>query len=200
MFGGEISEKKVSVLSGGEKSRLAIIRLLLSPSNLLILDEPTNHLDLSSKAVLKEAIQNYDGTVLIVSHDRDFLEGLADKVLEFKDGGVVNHLGGMQEYIQKLQANATMESPQSPTSPDSSTTIEKSDGRIEYEQQKAQQREERRRQQQLTKVEDKIAQLEEQLTQIEQQLSHEATPQLLKEYEQTNQALEQAMSEWEQLI
>lgn len=200
MFGGEISEKKVSVLSGGEKSRLAMIRLLLSPSNLLILDEPTNHLDLSSKAVLKEAIQNYDGTVLIVSHDRDFLEGLADKVLEFKDGGVVNHLGGMQEYIQKLQANATMESPQSPTSPDSSTTIEKSDGRIEYEQQKAQQREERRRQQQLTKVEDKIAQLEEQLTQIEQQLSHEATPQLLKEYEQTNQALEQAMSEWEQLI
>lgn len=196
MFGGEISEKKVEVLSGGERSRLAMIRLLLSPSNFLILDEPTNHLDLSSKAVLKEAIQNYDGTVLIVSHDRDFLDGLVDKVFEFKEGGVVNHLGGMQEYIRKLQANAVGE--EAPTQ--SNQPLEKSEGRLDYEQQKAQQREERRQQQQLERIEATITQLEEQLASIEEQLSHQSTPQLLTDYDTTSKALQKAMAEWEQLI
>lgn len=196
MFGGEISEKKVEVLSGGERSRLAMIRLLLSPSNFLILDEPTNHLDLSSKAVLKEAIQNYDGTVLIVSHDRDFLDGLVDKVFEFKEGGVVNHLGGMQEYIRKLQANAVGE--EAPTQ--SNQPLEKSEGRLDYEQQKAQQREERRQQQQLERIEATITQLEEQLASIEEQLSHQSTPQLLTDYDTASKALQKAMSEWEQLI
>lgn len=196
MFGGEISEKKVEVLSGGERSRLAMIRLLLSPSNFLILDEPTNHLDLSSKAVLKEAIQNYDGTVLIVSHDRDFLDGLVDKVFEFKEGGVVNHLGGMQEYIRKLQANAVDE--EAPTQ--SNQPLEKSEGRLDYEQQKAQQREERRQQQQLERIEATITQLEEQLAFIEEQLSHQSTPQLLTDYDTTSKALQKAMAEWEQLI
>ena len=196
MFGGEISEKKVEVLSGGERSRLAMIRLLLSPSNFLILDEPTNHLDLSSKAVLKEAIQNYDGTVLIVSHDRDFLDGLVDKVFEFKEGGVVNHLGGMQEYIRKIQANAVCE--EAPTQ--SNQPLEKSEGRLDYEQQKAQQREERRQQQQLERIEATITQLEEQLASIEEQLSHQSTPQLLTDYDTTSKALQKAMSEWEQLI
>ena len=196
MFGGEISEKKVEVLSGGERSRLAMIRLLLSPSNFLILDEPTNHLDLSSKAVLKEAIQNYDGTVLIVSHDRDFLDGLVDKVFEFKEGGVVNHLGGMQEYIRKLQANAVGE--EAPTQ--SNQPLEKSEGRLDYEQQKAQQREERRQQQQLERIEATITQLEEQLASIEEQLSHQSTPQLLTDYDTTSKAFQKAMAEWEQLI
>lgn len=196
MFGGEISEKKVEVLSGGERSRLAMIRLLLSPSNFLILDEPTNHLDLSSKAVLKEAIQNYDGTVLIVSHDRDFLDGLVDKVFEFKEGGVVYHLGGMQEYIRKLQANAVGE--EAPTQ--SNQPLEKSEGRLDYEQQKAQQREERRQQQQLERIEATITQLEEQLASIEEQLSHQSTPQLLTDYDTTSKALQKAMAEWEQLI
>lgn len=196
MFGGEISEKKVEVLSGGERSRLAMIRLLLNPSNFLILDEPTNHLDLSSKAVLKEAIQNYDGTVLIVSHDRDFLDGLVDKVFEFKEGGVVNHLGGMQEYIRKLQANAVGE--EAPTQ--SNQPLEKSEGRLDYEQQKAQQREERRQQQQLERIEATITQLEEQLASIEEQLSHQSTPQLLTDYDTTSKALQKAMAEWEQLI
>lgn len=196
MFGGEISEKKVEVLSGGERSRLAMIRLLLSPSNFLILDEPTNHLDLSSKAVLKEAIQNYDGTVLIVSHDRDFLDGLVNKVFEFKEGGVVNHLGGMQEYIRKLQANAVGE--EVPTQ--SNQPLEKSEGRLDYEQQKAQQREERRQQQQLERIEATITQLEEQLASIEEQLSHQSTPQLLTDYDTTSKALQKAMAEWEQFI
>jgi ATPase components of ABC transporters with duplicated ATPase domains len=101
MFGGEASEKRVKVLSGGEKSRLAMIRLLLEPVNLLILDEPTNHLDMKSKDVLKEAIKEFDGTVIVVSHDREFLDGLVEKVYEFGDGKVREHLGGIFDFLQK---------------------------------------------------------------------------------------------------
>lgn len=101
MFGGEASEKKVRMLSGGERSRLAMIRLLLEPVNLLILDEPTNHLDMQSKEVLKEAINAFDGTAIIVSHDRDFLDGLVSKVYEFADGSVTEHLGGIYDYLYK---------------------------------------------------------------------------------------------------
>ncbi len=199
MFGGELSEKKVSVLSGGERSRLAIIRLLLSPSNFLILDEPTNHLDLASKAVLKEAIQHYDGTVLIVSHDRDFLDGLVDKVFEFKDKKVVNHLGGMQDYVRKLQAVA-VGNETSDESIKANDIPEKSEAKATYEEQKARQREERRRQQQLEKVEHRIEDIEARLAEIETQLSTKSTPQLLKDYDDTTKLLEQAMKEWEQLM
>lgn len=104
MFGGEASEKYVRYLSGGERSRLAMIRLLLEPVNLLILDEPTNHLDMVSKDVLKEAIKTFDGTVIVVSHDREFLDGLVDKVYEFADGNVREHLGGIYEYLQNKNA------------------------------------------------------------------------------------------------
>ncbi len=100
MFGGEAGQKKVKVLSGGERSRLAMIRLLLTPNNLLILDEPTNHLDMASKDVLKEAIQAFDGTVIVVSHDREFLDGLVSKVYEFADGKVREHLGGIYDFLQ----------------------------------------------------------------------------------------------------
>ena len=101
MFGGEDNQKKVKVLSGGERSRLAMIRLLLTPVNLLILDEPTNHLDMASKDVLKEAILAFDGTVIVVSHDREFLDGLVTKVYEFADGKVKEHLGGIYDFLQK---------------------------------------------------------------------------------------------------
>jgi ATP-binding cassette subfamily F protein 3 len=104
MFGGETSEKKVKVLSGGERSRLAMIRLLLEPVNLLILDEPTNHLDLQSKDVLKEAIKAFDGTAIIVSHDREFLDGLVSKVYEFGGGKVREHLGGIYDYLRHHNA------------------------------------------------------------------------------------------------
>lgn len=100
MFGGEASEKKVKVLSGGEKTRLAMIRLLLEPVNLLILDEPTNHLDMKTKDILKQAIKDFNGTVIVVSHDRDFLDGLVEKVYEFGGGKVREHLGGIYDFLQ----------------------------------------------------------------------------------------------------
>lgn len=103
MFGGEASEKKVKVLSGGERSRLAMIKLLLEPVNLLILDEPTNHLDMRTKDVLKEAILAFDGTVILVSHDRDFLDGLVSKVYEFGGGHVREHIGGIYDFLEKKQ-------------------------------------------------------------------------------------------------
>lgn len=109
MFGGEASDKKVKVLSGGERTRLAMIKLLLEPVNLLILDEPTNHLDMRSKDVLKEAIREFDGTVIIVSHDRDFLDGLATKVYEFGGGLVKEHLGGIYDFLQKKQIESLNE-------------------------------------------------------------------------------------------
>ena len=202
MFGGGISEKKVEVLSGGERSRLAMIRLLLSPSNFLILDEPTNHLDLSSKAVLKEAIQNYDGTVLIVSHDREFLDGLVDKVFEFKEGGVVNHLGGMQDYIYKLwQAQQAPETKGKNDMPIRTQTSEEgslvSEAKMSYEEQKAEQRKKRRAEDRLHEAERKVTELEEALKSIEVQLHHLSTPELLQQYDSTSQALATAMSEWE---
>lgn len=100
MFGGEEGTKKVKVLSGGERTRLAILKLLLEPFNLLILDEPTNHLDLRTKDVLKQALQDFDGTLIVVSHDRDFLDGLVTKVYEFGGGKVKEHLGGIYDFLE----------------------------------------------------------------------------------------------------
>jgi len=117
MFGGEAAEKKVGVLSGGERSRLAILRLLLSPVNLLILDEPTNHLDMRSKDVLKNALKAFDGTVIVVSHDREFLDGLADKVYEFGDGKVVEHLGGIYAYLEHKKRDSLREDALRPVKP-----------------------------------------------------------------------------------
>lgn len=117
MFGGETSEKKVGVLSGGERSRLAMIRLLLSPVNLLILDEPTNHLDMPSKDVLKEAIRAFDGTAIIVSHDRDFLDGLVSKVYEFGGGKVKEHLGGVYDWLRSLEKDEAPKDPAPVPSP-----------------------------------------------------------------------------------
>ena len=105
MFGGEDSDKKVAVLSGGEKTRLAMVKLLLEPVNLLILDEPTNHLDLKSKDVLKEALKSYDGSLILVSHDRDFLRGLSQKVFEFKDQRVIEHFETIDAFLDRNRIN-----------------------------------------------------------------------------------------------
>ena len=197
MFGGETADKKVKVLSGGEKGRLAMIKLLLSPSNFLILDEPTNHLDIASKGVLKEAIANYDGTVLIVSHDRDFLEGLVDKVIEFEDGKVLNHLGGMEEYLRKLHDRNAEINQTSGKEADEEKKTTKGGGREDYEQQREQQRQISRLEKALAKAEETVDRLETEKTSLEDQLTIQATPDLLNQYEEVDYKLKKAMKEWE---
>ncbi|MEG2945341.1 MAG: ABC-F family ATP-binding cassette domain-containing protein, partial [Bacteroidales bacterium] len=133
MFGGEASDKKVKVLSGGERSRLAMIRLLLEPVNLLILDEPTNHLDMRSKDVLKQAIKEFDGTVIVVSHDREFLDGLVDKVYEFGNQRVVEHLGGIYEFLEKKKMDTLRELERKKCEEKSAEPEQKSEGKLSYE-------------------------------------------------------------------
>lgn len=142
MFGGEASDKKVKVLSGGERSRLAMIKLLLEPVNFLILDEPTNHLDMRSKDVLKEAIREFDGTVIVVSHDREFLDGLVTKVYEFGGGVVKEHIGGIYDFLQKkkMENLNELQLSQSPTvsAAKKEEPVQASDNKLSYEAQKEQ--------------------------------------------------------------
>ena len=201
MFGGEASDKKVKVLSGGERSRLAMIKLLLEPVNLLILDEPTNHLDMRSKDVLKEAIKAFDGTVIIVSHDRDFLNGLVTKVYEFGGGKVKTHLGGIDEYLR-----ATAESQQSTADSQQtvatgqSMVVEKSEGRINYEMRKEVSKKIRKIERDIEGLERDIEKAETRIAEIEAKFAEGETDEaLLKEYEQTKHTLDAKMYEWELL-
>ena len=207
MFGGEASEKKVKVLSGGERSRLAMIKLLLEPVNLLILDEPTNHLDMRSKDVLKEAIQAFDGTVILVSHDRDFLNGLVTKVYEFGGGKVKTHLGGIDEYLQstdsrlqitdnRLQiAGSRVQGGDSKES-----VVEKSEGRINYEMRKEVSKKIRKIERDIEGLERDIEKAETRIAEIEAKFAEGETGEaLLKEYEQTKHTLDTKMYEWELL-
>ena len=201
MFGGEASDKKVKVLSGGERSRLAMIRLLLEPVNFLILDEPTNHLDMRTKDVLKEAIQAFDGTVILVSHDRDFLDGLVTKVYEFGDGLVREHLGGIYDFLQKkeLQDLKSLEA-----TPIQSTanlaTPQQAQGKLSYEEQKEQARQLRKVEKEVKEKEEAISKIEATLQDLEQQMS---TPEgaidaaLITQYASLQKELEQTMTAWE---
>ncbi|MBQ8544324.1 MAG: ABC-F family ATP-binding cassette domain-containing protein [Alistipes sp.] len=135
LFRGEDIDKKVKVLSGGERSRLAMARLMLEPYNLLVLDEPTNHMDMRSKDILKRAIQKYDGTVIVVSHDRDFLDGMVEKVYEFRDGGVKEYLGGIYYFLEKRKVESLQEIERKDT-PTATTPKEASSGKLSYEQKK----------------------------------------------------------------
>ena len=169
MFGGEASDKKVKVLSGGERSRLAMIKLLLEPVNFLILDEPTNHLDMRTKDVLKEAIRAFDGTVIVVSHDRDFLDGLVTKVYEFGGGQVREFIGGIYEFLQKKDIDS-LEELQLSTSPTQTVkknveAEEQSAGKLSYEQQK-------QRAKELRKVEKKVKECEKQIAKLEEEKAH----------------------------
>ena len=202
MFGGEASEKKVKVLSGGERSRLAMIRLLLEPVNLLILDEPTNHLDLASKDVLKKAIREFDGTAIIVSHDRDFLDGLVDKVYEFGGGKVREHIGGIYDFLskKKMETLQQLELSVSPTARREEKREDPSENKLSYQEQKEQNRQQRRLEKQVEEAEKKVASLEEKLKAMEVQLS---TPEgasdmdLLQKYLEVKARLDQAMNNWE---
>jgi ATP-binding cassette subfamily F protein 3 len=203
MFGGESSDKKVKVLSGGERSRLAMIKLLLEPVNFLILDEPTNHLDMRTKDVLKEAIRAFDGTVIVVSHDRDFLDGLVTKVYEFGGGQVREFIGGIYEFLQKKDID-TLEELQLSTSP--TQTIKKnveaeeqSAGKLSYEQQKQRAKELRNVEKKVKECEEQIAKLEEEKAHLEELLSQpeaggDAT--LFQKYAAIQQQIAEAEQAW----
>ena len=207
MFGGEAIDKKVKVLSGGERSRLAMIKLLLEPVNFLILDEPTNHLDMRSKDVLKEAILGFDGTVVVVSHDRDFLDGLVTKVYEFGGGKVREHLGGIYDFLQKKNIESLNELHSSlSTSPslDSNTSADSpSETKLSYEAQKEMSRKVRKLERDIKDCERKIEKLENKKAELEKKM---ATPEgaanaaCYEEYEKVQSSLALAIEKWEELL
>ena len=204
MFGGKAAEKKVKVLSGGEKSRLTMIRLLLQPVNLLILDEPTNHLDMPSKDVLKEAIQAFEGTVIVVSHDRDFLNGIVNKVYEFGDHHVREHLGGIYDFLQKKQLDSLQQLEVKDAVPRPGAAIEEpepaSQGKMDYQRQKERERRIRQAEKKVKTLETKIAELEQRLADIEDQLAT-ATSENLDVYythSKISRELEEVMAQWEE--
>ena len=202
MFGGEASDKKVKVLSGGERSRLAMIRLLLEPVNLLILDEPTNHLDMQSKDILKEALLAFDGTLIVVSHDRYFLEGLVSKVYEFGSGKVTEHLGGIYDFLKrkKISTLQELERKQPSVTTEYQQSVSQKSAKADFEQQKEQARAERKKQKQIAEIEQQITALEKEQQEIEQKLSlpeNQTDTALFERYEHLKRTLEQKMYEWE---
>ena len=198
LFRGEDIDKKVKVLSGGERSRLAMARLMLEPYNLLILDEPTNHMDMRSKDILKRAIQKYDGTVVVVSHDRDFLDGIVDRVYEFRDGGVKEYLGGIYYFLEKRKVESLQEIERKAT-PTANATKECSTGKLSYEQRKEQEK-------LLRKLRKAVETIEEELAKIEAQIaSYDAKFATATEYNEADYAAynelkaqyDKQMHEWE---
>ncbi len=204
MFGGEASEKKVKVLSGGERSRLAMIRLLLEPVNLLILDEPTNHLDMASKDVLKEAIKAFDGTAIIVSHDREFLDGLVTKVYEFGGGQVREHLGGIYDFLQSRKIDELSELGKSVATKmePAATTPPAKTGNTSYAEHKEQQKRLKRAEKAVKESETKIEKMEQRLKELDELLmipENASDMTLVTEYTSTKKALDEEVERWEQL-
>ena len=208
MFGGEESDKKVKVLSGGERSRLAMIRLLLEPVNLLILDEPTNHLDMASKDVLKEAIRAFDGTAIVVSHDREFLDGLVTKVYEFGGGKVKEHLGGIYDFLRsrniselsQLQSMPSASNPSSPVSPN--VTSSPSTNAQSYADRKEQQKRIRKAEKAVEESERKISDMERRLKELDDLLmkpENASNMEFVTEYTTTKKALDEELERWEKL-
>jgi len=210
MFGGEASDKKVKVLSGGEKTRLAMIKLLLEPVNLLILDEPTNHLDMNSKDVLKQAISDFDGTVIVVSHDREFLDGLVDKVYEFGGGQVKECLGGIYEFLDKKRLDNLHQleamSPQQLAIPKPSGTKNKqgtdthpgSSPRLSYAEQKEREKTIKRAEKKVSEAEDNVAKREAELAEIEANIAAGSVdPQIFESHALARKEIDNAMSIWE---
>ena len=212
MFGGEASDKKVKVLSGGEKTRLAMIRLLLEPVNLLILDEPTNHLDMKTKDILKQAIKDFNGTVIVVSHDREFLDGLVEKVYEFGGGKVRECLGGIYEFLAKkrldnlqqleLSTSRTVEATKTnaPAAKVSQPTPEptRKPSKLSYIEQREREKMIKRARKKAADAENNIAQLEQHIKDIEEKISSgDVTPEVFTEHQKATKDLENAMSVWE---
>ncbi|WP_311417285.1 ABC-F family ATP-binding cassette domain-containing protein [Hoylesella nanceiensis] len=203
MFGGEASDKKVKVLSGGERTRLAMIKLLLEPVNLLILDEPTNHLDLVSKEVLKEAIKAFDGTAIIVSHDREFLDGLVEKVYEFGEGKVREHLGGIYDFLQskKIDSLTMLELSKNVSSPDPEP-VEKTENKLNYAERKELQKQLNRIEKAIKETEKDIEKYETRVKGLEEILlkpEHASDMGLINEYTNITAQLEKANEKWLEL-
>lgn len=204
MFGGPASEKKVKVLSGGEKSRLAMIRLLLQPVNLLIMDEPTNHLDMRTKDILKDAIKDFNGTVIVVSHDRDFLDGLVEKVYEFGGGHVKEHLGGIYDFLaqknmESLHELEKKEQLQQGIHAAKNVEQEVKQSKLNYQEQKELNKKIKQAEKRVSELEQHVNDLESQINCIEQQLAQggEVDPDIYNRHSQLNAELEQTMTQWE---
>ena len=204
MFGGEASEKKVKVLSGGERSRLAMIRLLLEPVNLLILDEPTNHLDMPSKDVLKEAIKAFDGTAIIVSHDREFLDGLVSKVYEFGGGKVREHLGGIYDYLRNCEKSGveafSLRTETTPVQPKTTGTEDKT-SKQSYAERKERQKLINKAEKAVKESERKIEHMEKRLKELDEILSkpeNASDMTIVTEYTSTKKALDEEVEKWEE--
>ena len=202
MFGGEASDKMVKVLSGGEKTRLAMIRLLLEPVNLLILDEPTNHLDMKTKDVLKEAIKTFDGTVIVVSHDREFLDGLVEKVYEFGGGRVIENIGGIYDFLNRKRMSNLNELEYRSTSVDEvkpAIDEEKQQRKLSYAEQKEHEKLLKRALKAIKDAELLVEKLDEEKAELEQKLSEgQSDASLLDRYAQVQKQSEEAMLAWEE--
>lgn len=202
MFGGEIAEKKVKFLSGGERSRLSMIKLLLEPVNLLILDEPTNHLDLPSKDVLKEAIKAFDGTAIIVSHDREFLDGLVDKVYEFGGGKVVEHLGGIYDYLRARNASTIQEAIDNKTDKVTQTNApseSNADNKQSYLERKEWQKKLNKAEKAVKECENRIAKMEQRIKELDALLAdpkNASNMELVTEYTTIKQNLDEENEQW----
>lgn len=200
MFRGEEIEKKVKVLSGGERSRLAMIRLLLEPVNLLVLDEPTNHLDMRSKDVLKEALNQFNGTVIVVSHDREFLNGLSSKVYEFTNKKIKEHLGGIYDFLQTKKMDSLKELEVKKTVSSVQVDVAPSDNKLNYLERKEMSKKISKMERAISNSEDNIARFEEQIVEMEDLLANPDKMQdqsLFAKYEKSKKDLEKEMSDWE---
>ena len=216
MFGGEASDKKVKVLSGGERTRLAMIKLLLEPVNLLILDEPTNHLDMKTKDILKQAIKDFNGTVIVVSHDREFLDGLVEKVYEFGGGKVRECLGGIYEFLEKKKIERLEElERRNPTMPAAQKVTVKKDEhqpqtspvqaeqpaskpKLSYAEQREREKAVKRAEKRVKEAEDKVGKMELAVKEIEDTIAQgNGDADIYQRHAGASKELENAMSEWE---
>jgi ATP-binding cassette subfamily F protein 3 len=205
LFSGETIDKKVKVLSGGEKSRLSLAKLLLTPSNLLILDEPTNHLDMQSKDILKNALIQFDGTLIIVSHDRDFLQGLTNKVFEFRDQKIKEHLGDIYDFLEYRKVE-NLKQLEIARKEDKGKEINQSENKLNREKKKQLEKDLRKINTQITKGEEKISQIETEMKKLDELLSNPKAYSselnyfdLSKQYDQLKKDLETEMQLWEEL-
>lgn len=201
LFRGEDIDKKVKVLSGGERSRLAMARMMLEPHNLLVLDEPTNHMDMRSKDILKAAIQKFDGTVVVVSHDREFLDGMVDKVYEFRDGGVREYLGGIYYFLEKrkLENLHEVERKAAPASPTATAKAEPAAGKLSYEQKKEQEKALRKIRKTIEGIEAELGDIEKRIADFDAQFATATTydAEAYRQYDDLKKRYDHLMHEWE---